>query len=61
MYNVAMPLLLQKFPDRPPFRVVELPAVPPSETEAALISARQTASSKQPPLVERPSGVSDHH
>lgn len=24
VYNVAMPLLLQKFPDRPPFRVVEL-------------------------------------
>ncbi|HEY6481906.1 MAG TPA: metallophosphoesterase [Steroidobacteraceae bacterium] len=25
VYNVAMPLLLQKFPDRPPFRVVEMP------------------------------------
>lgn len=25
VYNVAMPLLLQKFPDRPPFRVFELP------------------------------------
>jgi hypothetical protein len=24
VYNVAMPLLLQKYPDRPPFRVVEL-------------------------------------
>jgi Icc-related predicted phosphoesterase len=28
VFNVAMPLLLQKFPDRPPFRVFELP-VPP--------------------------------
>jgi Icc-related predicted phosphoesterase len=27
VYNVAMPLLLSKFPDRPPFRVVEMPAV----------------------------------
>jgi hypothetical protein len=26
VYNVAMPLLLQQFPDRPPFRVVELAA-----------------------------------
>ena len=28
VYNVAMPLLLQKFPDRPPFRVVDLAKVP---------------------------------
>jgi Icc-related predicted phosphoesterase len=28
VYNVAMPLLLQQFPDRPPFRVVELAALP---------------------------------
>lgn len=26
VYNVAMPLLLRRFPDRPPFRVIELPA-----------------------------------
>jgi Icc-related predicted phosphoesterase len=26
VFNVAMPLLLQKFPDQPPFRVFELPA-----------------------------------
>jgi len=56
VYNVAMPLLLQKYPDRPPFRVVELRAVPPSETEAALLNARQTAASKKPPLVGRPQG-----
>jgi Icc-related predicted phosphoesterase len=28
VYNVAMPLLLEKFPDRPPFRVVEIPDQP---------------------------------
>jgi hypothetical protein len=55
VYNVAMPLLLQKYPDRPPFRVVELPEAPPSELEAALTHARQSAGSKQPPLVARPS------
>ncbi len=26
VYNVALPLLLAKFPDQPPFRVVEIPA-----------------------------------
>ncbi len=30
VYNVAMPLLLQKFPDQPPFRVVDLAKVPVS-------------------------------
>ena len=25
VFNVAMPLLLQKFPDRPPFRIVDIP------------------------------------
>jgi len=61
VYNVAMPLLLQKYPDRPPFRVVELPAAPPSETEAALMNARQTAGAKKPPLVERPQGTPERH
>ncbi len=61
VYNVAMPLLLQKYPDRPPFRVVELPEAAPSETEAALVNARQTAGSKRPPLVERPAGGPDRH
>jgi Icc-related predicted phosphoesterase len=28
VFNVAMPLLLHKFPDRPPFRVFELPVAP---------------------------------
>lgn len=61
VYNVAMPLLLQKFPDRPPFRVVELPEAPPSETEAALSNARQKAATRRPPIVERPAGKSDRH
>jgi Icc-related predicted phosphoesterase len=46
VYNVAMPLLLQRFPGRPPFRVVEIPAAPPSETAAAiahLAEGRRTA------------------
>lgn len=30
VYNVAMPLLMRAFPDRPPFRVVELTAPPPA-------------------------------
>ncbi len=29
VYNVAMPLLRRVFPDRPPYRVVELPVHPP--------------------------------
>jgi Icc-related predicted phosphoesterase len=32
VFNVAMPLLLRTFPDKPPFRVFELPAVEASET-----------------------------
>jgi Icc-related predicted phosphoesterase len=32
VYNVAMPLLLQHFPDRPPFRVIELAVSPARET-----------------------------
>lgn len=53
VYNVAMPLLLQKFPDRPPFRVVELPEAPASETTAALESAVKSATTggvRQPPI-----------
>jgi len=33
VFNVAMPLLMQKFPQRPPFRVFELP--PSVESGAA--------------------------
>jgi Icc-related predicted phosphoesterase len=34
VFNVAMPLLLRSFPDKPPFRVFELPAeaIPPIDT-----------------------------
>lgn len=35
VYNVAMPLLLQQFPDRPPFRVVELAVSPAPQTAAS--------------------------
>lgn len=31
VFNVAMPLLMRSFPDRPPFRVFEMPAVEISE------------------------------
>ncbi len=34
VYNVAMPLLLQKFPQQPPFRIVEITG-PPEMTDAA--------------------------
>jgi Icc-related predicted phosphoesterase len=50
VYNVAMPLLLQQFPDRPPFRVVELEASPASETAAALESAARPSAVRQPPI-----------
>jgi len=43
VYNVAMPLLLQKFPGRPPFRVVEVASTPASETVAALETAVRAA------------------
>jgi Icc-related predicted phosphoesterase len=32
VFNVAMPLLRQSFPDKPPFRVFELPVEPISST-----------------------------
>jgi Icc-related predicted phosphoesterase len=52
VYNVAMPLLLQKFPGRPPFRVVEVASGPASETAAALETAVRTAVTgvNQPPI-----------
>jgi|HubBroStandDraft_5_1064220.scaffolds.fasta_scaffold01892_6 Icc-related predicted phosphoesterase len=50
VYNVAMPLLLQQFPDRPPFRVVELAASPASDTAAALENAAKPSSIRQPPI-----------
>ncbi len=50
VYNVAMPLLLQKFPDRPPFRVVDVAAAPASETVAALETATRAHTVRQPPI-----------
>ena len=34
VYNVALPLLRRHYPDQPPFRVIEVPAPPRSETAA---------------------------
>ena len=42
VYNVALPLLRRRFPDQPPFRVVEVTAADPGETGAALASAQST-------------------
>jgi hypothetical protein len=56
VYNVAMPLLLQRFPGRPPFRVVEIPSAPPSETAAALMSAMHPCGARKPPIGEHPEG-----
>ena len=36
VYNVSLPLLRRSFPDRAPFRVVEIPAAPRSDTHDAL-------------------------
>jgi hypothetical protein len=30
VYNVAVPVLRRAYPDRPPFRLVEVPSPPPS-------------------------------
>ncbi|HWS72497.1 MAG TPA: metallophosphoesterase, partial [Thermoanaerobaculia bacterium] len=43
VYNVAMPLLLATFPDRPPFRVVEVP-IAEAAVGAVTASARENAS-----------------
>jgi Icc-related predicted phosphoesterase len=42
VYNVAMPLLRRRFPEQPPFRVVEVPV---AEAPAAASSASATAAS----------------
>jgi Icc-related predicted phosphoesterase len=31
VYNVALPLLMSHFPDGPPYRIVEIPALQPKE------------------------------
>jgi Icc-related predicted phosphoesterase len=40
VYNVAMPLMLRTFPTRPPYRIVEVPSSPPSETAALMVAAQ---------------------
>jgi Icc-related predicted phosphoesterase len=50
VYNVAMPLLLHKFPGRPPFRVIEIPSGPASETAAALETAAKPTGIRHPPI-----------
>ncbi len=62
VYNVAMPLLLQKFPDRPPFRVVEVAAAPASETATGLEMAAKAAKGagmRQPPIGSKAASTGD--
>jgi len=47
VFNVAMPLLLRTFPDKPPFRVFELPAV-----EAPDPATREPAASEPARVLE---------
>jgi Icc-related predicted phosphoesterase len=35
VYNVALPLLRRRYPDQPPFRVIEVPAPPKTDAAAA--------------------------
>lgn len=35
VYNVALPLLRRRYPDQPPFRIIEVPAPPKSDPAAA--------------------------
>ncbi len=42
VYNVSMPLLTRSFPDRPPFRVFEIPVVEPLIVPAAARGRRAT-------------------
>jgi Icc-related predicted phosphoesterase len=43
VFNVAMPLLMRKFPDKPPFRIFELPAVEVPEAGAREPAASEPA------------------
>jgi len=57
VYNVAMPLLLQKFPGRAPFRVVEVAVGSGSETAAALENAAKFPGVRQPPITSTADGA----
>ena len=41
VYNVALPLLQNTFPDQPPFKVVDVPAGPPAGSQSGDARARQ--------------------
>jgi len=58
VYNVSMPLLARTFPDRPAFRVFEIPIAPKSVADAAA-SAPAAAGSTAAPVPEPhpPAGV----
>jgi Icc-related predicted phosphoesterase len=43
VYNVALPLLRRCWPERPPFRVVEVPIQPPADTAAAPVGVTSGA------------------
>ena len=50
VYNVSMPLLARTFPDRPAFRVFEIPIVPkPMAAASAPTAARSTAATVPEP------------
>jgi Icc-related predicted phosphoesterase len=51
VYNVSMPLLARTFPDRPAFRVFEIPIAPKS-VAAAAVSASTAAGSPAVPVPE---------
>jgi Icc-related predicted phosphoesterase len=40
VYNVAMPLMLEMFPDQPPFRLLEIPVAHPTPSEPAMSGKR---------------------
>jgi hypothetical protein len=52
VYNVSMPLLARTFPERPPFRVFEIPIVS-KQTADALTTAQTSARYNLAPVLER--------
>ncbi|MCC7372824.1 MAG: metallophosphoesterase [Chloroflexi bacterium] len=60
VYNVSAPLLRAHFPDRPPFRIFELPTRGPAQTEAPPTEGRShnglAGPNGQQPHAEQPSG-----
>lgn len=54
VYNVAMPLLKRLYPDQPPYRVVDLNALPARETAEMPLVAAPLRGSSPPPRAELP-------